>query len=324
LFDWLTSVISEGGYLGIVVLMLAENLFPPIPSELIMPLAGFVAAKGDLDVGLVVLAGVLGSMLGALPWYYAGRWVGEARMRAFAARHGRWLTLDEKEIGKATDWFEKHGRMAVLLARLVPTVRTLISLPAGMARMPLAPFLIYSAIGTALWTGLLATSGFWLQESYTLVADPVDRISKIIIGLIVLIYVWRLLAGGRLGNRARDWAERLRRDVHAVYLAAWDPRVPWYAKAFVLMIAAYVVSPVDLVPDFIPVLGQVDDAILVPLGILVATRLMPPEVLDEHRRRAAILAEVPTDWRLGAAVIVIWALAATLVVRWLSIIVTEA
>jgi membrane protein DedA with SNARE-associated domain len=237
LFDWLTSVISDGGYLGIVLLMLAENLFPPIPSELIMPLAGFVAAKGELNVGLVVLAGVLGSMLGALPWYYAGRWVGEARMRAFAARHGRWLTLDEKEIGKAIDWFEKHGRMAVLLARLVPTVRTLISLPAGMARMPLVPFLIYSAIGTALWTGLLAASGFWLQENYTLVADSVDRASSIIIGLIVLLYVWRLLAGGRLGDRVRNWAETLRRDVYAVYLATRDPRVPWYAKGFVLMVA---------------------------------------------------------------------------------------
>jgi membrane protein DedA with SNARE-associated domain/uncharacterized membrane protein YkvA (DUF1232 family) len=324
LFDWLTSVISEGGYLGIVLLMVAENLFPPIPSELIMPLAGFVAAKGELDVGLVVLAGVLGSMLGALPWYYAGCWVGEARMRAFAARHGRWLTLDENEIGKAIDCFEQHGWMAVLVARLVPTVRTLISLPAGMARMRLAPFLIYSAIGTALWTGLLAASGFWLQENYTLVADSVDRISKIIIGLIVLIYVWRLLAGGRLGDRVRDWAADLRRDVHAVYLAARDPRVPWYAKAFVLMIAAYVVSPIDLVPDFIPVLGQVDDAILVPLGMLMATRLMPPEVLDEHRRRAAILAEAPTDWRVGAAVIVFWALAAALVIRWVIIVLTGA
>jgi membrane protein DedA with SNARE-associated domain len=165
LFDWLTSVISDGDYVGILLLMLAENLFPPIPSELIMPLAGFVAAKGELNIGLVMLAGVLASMLGALPWYYAGHSVGEARMRAFAARHGRWLTLDENEIDKAIDWFEKHGRIAVLLARLVPTVRTLISLPACIARMPLAPFLIYSAIGTTLWTGLLAASGFWLQES---------------------------------------------------------------------------------------------------------------------------------------------------------------
>jgi membrane protein DedA with SNARE-associated domain len=98
-FDWITQTVSQGGYPGIILMMLAENIFPPIPSELIMPLAGFVAAKGALHLGLVVLAGVLGSMLGALPWYYAGRLVGEARMRTFADRHGRWLTLDEKEIG---------------------------------------------------------------------------------------------------------------------------------------------------------------------------------------------------------------------------------
>ena len=324
MFDWLTDVIADGGYLGITLLMLAENLFPPIPSELIMPLAGFVAAKGELHLGLVVLAGVLGSMLGALPWYYARRLVGEVRMRTFADRHGRWLTLDEKEIGNAINWFEKHGRIAVLLARLVPTVRTLISLPAGIARMPLVPFLIYSAIGTALWTGLLAASGFWLQENYTLVADSIDHISKVIIGLIVLIYVWRLLAGGRLGDRVRDWAAALRGDVYAVFLAARDPRVPWYAKAFVLMIAAYVVSPIDLVPDFIPVLGQVDDAILVPLGIFVATRLMPPEVLDEHRRRAAILAEAPTDWRVGAVVLAFWALVAAFAIRWIIAVLTGA
>jgi uncharacterized membrane protein YkvA (DUF1232 family) len=193
-----------------------------------------------------------------------------------------------------------------------------------MVGMPLVPFLVYSAIGTALWTGLLAAAGFWLQENYALVADSVDRASKIIIGLVVLIYVWRLLAGGRFGDRIRAWAETLRRDVYAVYLAARDPRVPWYAKAFVLMIAAYVVSPLDLVPDFIPVLSQVDDAILVPLGILIATRLMPPEVLDEHRRRAAILTEVPTDWRVGAAVIVFWTLAAVLVARWSIVLLTAA
>jgi uncharacterized membrane protein YkvA (DUF1232 family) len=100
--------------------------------------------------------------------------------------------------------------------------------------------------------------------------------------------------------------------------------VPWYAKAFVLMIAASVVSPIDLVPDFIPVLGQVDDAILVPLGIFIATKLMPHEVLDEHRRRAAILAETPTHWRVGAAVIVFWALAAALVTRWVMVVLTAA
>jgi membrane protein DedA with SNARE-associated domain len=139
-------------------MMLAENVFPPIPSELIMPLAGFVAAKGQLNPVLVVLAGTLGSLLGALPWYYAGRWLGEARVCAFAARHGRWLTLGEKEIGQAIRWFERHGRIAVLVGRLVPTVRTLISLPAGMARMPLLPFLAYSAVGTLAWTAALTAA----------------------------------------------------------------------------------------------------------------------------------------------------------------------
>jgi uncharacterized membrane protein YkvA (DUF1232 family) len=90
------------------------------------------------------------------------------------------------------------------------------------------------------------------------------------------------------------------------------------------MIAAYVVSPIDLVPDFIPVLGQVDDAILVPLGIFVATRLMPPEVLDEHRRRAAILAEAPTDWRVGAVVLAFWALVAAFAIRWIIAVLTGA
>jgi membrane protein DedA with SNARE-associated domain/uncharacterized membrane protein YkvA (DUF1232 family) len=315
-FDWIVKIVSEGGYLGIALLMLGENVFPPIPSELIMPLAGFVAATGRLDPVLVVLAGTLGSVLGAVPWYYAGRWLGEERMRAFAARHGRWLTLDDRDLGKAIRWFGRHGRMAVLLGRLVPTVRTLISLPAGMARMPLAPFLIYSSIGSLLWTAALAAAGFLLESNYRLVGDYLDLASRIIIGLIVLAYVYRLLAGGRLGARVRGWAGNLRRDVHAVYLASRDPRMPWYAKALALLIAAYAVSPVDLIPDFIPVLGHLDDVILVPLGIGLLLRLIPSDLLEEHRRQAKASAERPTDWRVGAAFIAIWAIALAFVLRW--------
>jgi membrane protein DedA with SNARE-associated domain len=316
LFDWITSVISAYGYAGIVLLMLGENIFPPIPSELIMPLAGFVAAKGELNPVLVVLAGTLGSVLGALPWYYAGRWVGEERMCALAARHGRWLTLDEQDLGKAIRWFERHGRMAVLFGRLVPTVRTLISLPAGMARMPLTPFLLYSSVGSLAWTAALAAAGYVLESNYHLVGDYLDRASKILIGLIVLIYLWRLLAGGRLGARVREWAQALRRDVHAIYLASRDERVPWYAKGLALLIAAYAVSPIDLIPDFIPVLGHLDDVILVPLGVLLACRLIPAEVLDEHRRAARASAARPTDWRIGALFIAIWGIALAFSVRW--------
>jgi membrane protein DedA with SNARE-associated domain/uncharacterized membrane protein YkvA (DUF1232 family) len=316
LFDWITNVVSQYGYPGIALLMLGENIFPPIPSELIMPLAGFVAAQGRLNPVLVVLAGTLGSVLGALPWYYAGRWLGEERMCALAARYGRWLTLDDKDLGKAIRWFERHGRKAVLFGRLIPTVRTLISLPAGMARMPLAPFLFYSTVGSLLWTSALAAAGYVLEANYRLVGDYVDRASKIIIGLIVLTYLWRLVAGGRLGARVREWAQHLRRDVHAVYLAAHDPRVPWYAKSLALLIAAYAVSPVDLIPDFIPVLGHLDDVILIPLGIWLLLRLIPSDLLDEHRRQAEASAERPTDWRVGAIFVAIWGIALAFSVRW--------
>jgi membrane protein DedA with SNARE-associated domain/uncharacterized membrane protein YkvA (DUF1232 family) len=316
-FDWITAAVSEGGYFGIVLMMLAENVFPPIPSELIMPLAGFVAARGELNPVLVVLAGTLGSVLGALPWYYAGMWLGERRVCVFAARHGRWLTLGEQEIGQAMRWFERHGRIAVLIGRVVPTVRTLISLPAGMARMPLLPFLIYSSIGTLLWTAALTTAGFLLQSGYQQVSGYVDLVSKAIIGLIVVIYLWRVLAGGSLGRRVREWARGLRRDVYAIYLAARDPRVPWYAKAAALLVVAYAVSPIDLIPDFLPVLGHLDDVILVPLGVLLAARLIPDELLDEHRRAAAAMVEKPTDWRVGALFLAIWAIALAFALRWL-------
>ena len=317
MFDWITDAVVAGGYAGIVLMMLAENVFPPIPSELIMPLAGFVAAQGQLNPVLVVLAGTLGSVLGALPWYYAGLWLGEQRVCAFAARHGRWLTLGEKEIGQAMRWFERHGRLAVLIGRLVPTVRTLISLPAGMARMPLLPFLLYSSIGTLAWTAALTAAGFLLEAEYRRVAGYVDQVSKVIIGLIVLLYLWRVLAGGSLGVRLRGWAQRLRRDVYAIYLAARDPRVPWYAKAVALLVAAYAVSPIDLIPDFIPVLGHLDDVILVPLGVLLAARLIPDALLEEHRRAAAAMADKPTDWRVGALFVAIWAVALAFALRWL-------
>jgi len=316
LFDWITGVISQSGYLGIVGLMLAENIFPPIPSELIMPLAGFVAAQGELNALLVVAAGALGSVLGALPWYYLGLWVGQERMCALAARHGRWLTMDERDLGRAIDWFERHGGKAVLIGRLVPAVRTLISVPAGIARMPLVPFLLYSTAGTVVWTGALTASGFLLKENYTIVGDYLDRASKSIIGLIVLTYLYRLVAGGRLGGRVRDWGRAMLRDLQAVYLASRDPRVPWYAKAVALAVAAYAVSPVDLIPDFIPVLGHLDEVILVPLGVLLAVKLIPSEVLEEHRRAAQEAANRPRNWRVGAAFMAIWAIALAFAVRW--------
>ncbi len=121
----------------------------------------------------------------------------------------------------------------------------------------------------------------------------------------------------------KDWARRIKRDVHALYLAARDPRTPWYAKALALGIAAYALSPIDLIPDFIPVLGYLDDAILLPLAIMLAVRLVPPDVMAEHRA-AAIRAEGRPTSRVGAAIVVaVWLMSAGLLLWWLWPIATR-
>jgi membrane protein DedA with SNARE-associated domain len=193
MFDWITGFVRQAGYVGVFLLMLAENVVPPIPSELIMPLAGFAAARGHLSIPLVVLAGTAGSLLGALFWYVLGRRLGLERLKRLAARHGRWLTLSPDDVARADDWFGRHGGKAVFLGRLVPTVRTLISVPAGINGMPLPSFLAWSALGTLMWTALLAGAGFLLQSQYELVADYLNPASTVLIALIVAWYLYRVV-----------------------------------------------------------------------------------------------------------------------------------
>lgn len=189
--EWITNTITSLGYLGIGLLMFLENLFPPIPSELIMPLAGFTVAKGRMELAPVILAGVIGTILGALPWYYVGKLVGEDNLKRLADKYGKWISVSSRDIEKADNWFEKHGEKAVLLCRLVPGVRTLISLPAGISSMPLVPFLIYSTIGTALWVSLLTIAGYALGGNYKIVEEYLGPVSKIVfVGLVVAFVVW--------------------------------------------------------------------------------------------------------------------------------------
>ena len=133
MFEWVTEFVKESGYLGVAFLMLLENIFPPIPSELIMPMAGFSAADGELSLPLVIVAGSIGSVTGALIWYYVGRWIGLGHLKSFAGRHGRFLTVTPAEIDRAAEWFGKYCGRSVFFGRLVPAVRTLISVPAGVA-----------------------------------------------------------------------------------------------------------------------------------------------------------------------------------------------
>jgi len=191
-FDWIVGLVERSGYLGVALLMFAENLFPPIPSELIMPLAGFAAARGELGLLPVILAGSVGSLLGAVLWYLVGRWLGAERLRRLAARHGRWLTIAPEEVDQACRWFQRHGGKAVLIGRVIPAVRTLISVPAGIARMRLAPFLLFTSIGTAIWSSLLVVTGFLLEDQYRAVADYVNPVSNLVFGALLLYYLYRV------------------------------------------------------------------------------------------------------------------------------------
>lgn len=191
--DFVHMMMQRFGATGIALLMFLENVFPPIPSELIMPLAGYRATQGDMSIVTVIIAGSIGSLLGILPWYLAGRLLGERRVKAFAARHGRWLTLTPADVDAAERWFREKGMMAVLLGRLVPTVRTLISVPAGIARMPFVPFLLFSAVGTVAWTSLLALAGYALGQAYDTVAAYVDPVSTTILVVMVVVYLYRVV-----------------------------------------------------------------------------------------------------------------------------------
>ncbi|MGY8821434.1 MAG: DedA family protein [Pseudomonadales bacterium] len=193
MFDKIVEIVSALGYVGVFLLMLLENIFPPIPSELIMPLAGFVAARGDLNFIAVILVGTAGSVVGALPWYYAGAKLGQKRMRHFAERWGHWLTLSPEDVDKASDWFDRHGKGAVFFGRLIPAVRTLISVPAGIAGMSMTKFLIYSTLGSLIWTALLALAGYLLESQYQKVSEYLNPVSTAIVVLMVLYYLYRLI-----------------------------------------------------------------------------------------------------------------------------------
>ncbi|WP_237681989.1 DedA family protein [Agrobacterium vitis] len=180
------------GAFGIGLLMFMENIFPPIPSELIMPLAGYLATQGDMNILSVIAAGTMGSLLGTLPWYYLGRRLGHDGVRRLASKHGRWLTMPPSDVDAASERFKRHGKASVLVGRLIPTVRTLISVPAGVANMPLGSFLLFSAVGTLVWTAALALAGFLLGQAYDIIERYVDPVSTTVLVILVAIYIYRV------------------------------------------------------------------------------------------------------------------------------------
>ena len=190
--DWVVRLIEQSGYLGVGFLMFLETLFPPIPSEIIMPVAGVSAARGNLELSLVILSGTAGAMLGNIFWYLAARALGIHRLKPFIQSHGKWLTVNWSEVERAHGWMERHGTTFVLVGRLIPTVRSLVSIPAGLLKMRFRRFIIASTLGTFAWTALLAGAGFRLRSDFEQVDQFLAPVANTVLVLILLAYVWRL------------------------------------------------------------------------------------------------------------------------------------
>ncbi len=185
------------GYGAILIAMFLENLFPPIPSELIMPLGGFYISQGQLSFFPVIFAGLIGTVLGAFPWYGLGRLVNEEKIAIWLNKYGKWLGITPNDLYKSHSWFSRHGKSLVFWGRLVPGIRTLISVPAGIELMPFTPFLLWTAAGSMIWTLFLTITGFYLGDNYVNIEkwiSPFSSIFKIIIivsisvALVTLIY----------------------------------------------------------------------------------------------------------------------------------------
>ena len=158
-----------------------------------MPLAGYLSASGEMNLGWVILSGTGGSVLGTLVWYWVAISIGEVRLKRFAARHGRLLTLSPADIDKAHAWFVKYGGQAVFFGRMIPAIRTLISVPAGFAGMAFLPFLLLTTIGSLIWTCFLTFSGLILESQYARLENYIDPVSKAVVLIVIVVYVYRVI-----------------------------------------------------------------------------------------------------------------------------------
>ena len=195
--EWIIELISGSGYWGIAFLMALENIFPPIPSELIMGVGGLAVARGTMEFWPLLAAGTIGSTLGNYVWLLAGDRLGYARLQPFVRRWGRWLTLEWRDIERAAEFFRRHGEWIVFALRFSPLLRTMVSLPAGLAHMKHGKFLVFTFAGAAVWNALLIKGGHLLAGYGELVnkwAGPV------VLGFMVLAlagYIWRVVTWKR-------------------------------------------------------------------------------------------------------------------------------
>ncbi|MCR2806142.1 DedA family protein [Paenibacillus soyae] len=187
--SWITEFMEQFGYLGILLLIALENLFPPIPSEVILTFGGFMTTYTSLTPLGVIVVATLGSLIGAIILFYIGRLLGVERLEKIVDRWGRLLRVKKEDIRKADAWFDKYGYWAVFLCRMVPLIRSLISLPAGMSGMKLVPFLFFTTIGTLIWNTILVFVGAAVGDNWEQIVEFMDVYSNIAYALIALVAI---------------------------------------------------------------------------------------------------------------------------------------
>lgn len=203
LIGLVARIIDALSYPGITLLIAAESIIPPIPSEAILPMAGFLAASGTFNFFGVLFAATLGSVVGASALYGAGWYLGRTRFLNLIERYGGKVGVGMNDVHKAEEWFRKYGRVSVLIGRLVPIVRSLVSIPAGFYRMPIAPFLVYTTIGSLAWNTLLIGAGYLLEDHWDRVEPYVAIFQYIVIAAAAILIGrfiyrrWRELSSSR-------------------------------------------------------------------------------------------------------------------------------
>jgi membrane protein DedA with SNARE-associated domain len=187
---WAEGVITQMGYFGLSLVMFLENVFPPIPSEVVLPLAGNLTNTGEFSMFGVVFWGMIGSLLGAYLFYGLGILFNEDKIRCFVEKYGKWAMITVEDFDKAIEFFDKYGPFTIFFGRMVPIVRSLISIPAGMHRMKIIPFTLYTIVGTSLWNVVLAVAGKLLGPQWPKVIEWIDVYQNIVIVLILILVVW--------------------------------------------------------------------------------------------------------------------------------------
>jgi membrane protein DedA with SNARE-associated domain len=189
LTDWATSIVEQLGYLGVAVLVAIENVFPPIPSEVVLGLAGYTASKGDAWVVGMIIAATIGSVVGACVLYGLAAAIGPVRVRAITIRYGTWIGFGEADLDRAEEWFDRRSRAAVLLCRCIPLIRSLISIPAGFRRMPLVAFTAFTFIGSLVWNTILITAGYVLADQWERLLEFTEPFQTVVVVALVVLVV---------------------------------------------------------------------------------------------------------------------------------------